>query len=272
MKKLLFVMLGVCLLSVSSRSYAQLIDEKDVTVTMDLQPILQLNMATSDQIDFVFDDITKYYTGITKYAATVLKVSSSVSWDLYACGTSQAMQAAAANRYWDSQLFYSQITTNGSTANIPLSALELHQYPNNAYTMGQTGQYYDYRSPFESVGATGALATTCNNSIYVSSVPYGQPPTVREKYIGGSFGAGVAALKGEPAGSYLYPTYSAGTSSSQFEFIIDYRLVPSLPATFPFAAYPNGAAIATAEYMSAGTYARPGVYTMDVKYILLEDQ
>jgi hypothetical protein len=37
---------------------------------MDLQPILQLNMTTADQVNFVFDDIASYYGGIIRYGAT----------------------------------------------------------------------------------------------------------------------------------------------------------------------------------------------------------
>jgi hypothetical protein len=43
--------------AMANKSFAQLQDEKNVTITMDLQPILQLDMSTPDQIDFVFDDI-----------------------------------------------------------------------------------------------------------------------------------------------------------------------------------------------------------------------
>ena len=45
-------------------SFAQLQDEKNVTITMDLQPILQLNMTTADQVNFVFDDIASYYVAL----------------------------------------------------------------------------------------------------------------------------------------------------------------------------------------------------------------
>ncbi|MCX7728962.1 MAG: hypothetical protein N2203_05785, partial [Bacteroidia bacterium] len=71
MKKL-GIILGIGALS-TSLSYAQLVDEKNVTVTMDLQPVLQLNMTTPDQIAFVFDEIREYYGGILKYGATILK-------------------------------------------------------------------------------------------------------------------------------------------------------------------------------------------------------
>ena len=51
-------------IALAGTSYGQLQDEKNVTVTMDLQPILQLEMSTPDQVDFVFDDIADYYRDV----------------------------------------------------------------------------------------------------------------------------------------------------------------------------------------------------------------
>ena len=54
---------------------------------------------------------------------------------------------------------------------------------------------------------------------------------------------------------------------------MDYRILPGLPAIFPNAA---SADAATAQDIvttnAAGNYAEPGVYTMYVQYVLLEDQ
>ena len=70
-------------------------------------------------------------------------------------------------------------------------------------------------------------------------------------------------------GSYLNQT---GTSSN-FYYVLDYRILPGLPAIFPMA---YDLTSSTAEDIvsanGAGTYAEPGVYTMYVQYILLEDQ
>ncbi|MBP6512496.1 MAG: hypothetical protein KA347_07495 [Bacteroidia bacterium] len=56
--------------------------------------------------------------------------------------------------------------------------------------------------------------------------------------------------------------------------VIDYRIVPGLPAIFPTAADnatpPNALDIESAN--GAGSYAQPGVYTMNVKYVLIENQ
>ena len=95
---------------------AQLIDEKDVTITLDLQPVLQLEMSTPDQIEFVFDDIDEYYAGITHYAATILKVSSTVSWDLYAVGRSTGTNGP---EFWDQQIDYGNSNPN-AIPNLPL--------------------------------------------------------------------------------------------------------------------------------------------------------
>lgn len=250
MKKIILVLSFLGLFS--AFSFGQLIDEKNVTVTMDLQPILQLNMTTSDQVDFVFDDIRDYYGGIIKYAATILKVSSSVSWDLYAVGTSQT----GANS-WDQQLSYSSGGGANSVNTLPLSLLELHQYEPNAY--GPPG--LDYSNKFE----PASLPVPGANSIWYSPgfLPY-TPPAVGQRYIQGQAGTGVGM--GAPGGSYLTAIAAAGTFSDYY-FTIDYRILPGLPATFPAAG-----TIALPEALVSPQYAEPGVYTMNCKYVLLEDQ
>ena len=74
---------------------------------------------------------------------------------------------------------------------------------------------------------------------------------------------------GAPGGSYLTAQPAAG-SFSDYYFVIDYRIVPSLPAVFP-CAYTGGAA-PTYEGLTSPQYAEPGVYPMDFKDVLLEDQ
>jgi hypothetical protein len=251
MKKVLLVFSFLGLFS--AFSFGQLIDEKNVTVTLDLQPILQLNMTTSDQVDFVFDDIRDYYGGIIKYAATILKVSSSVSWDLYAVGTSQA------GIKWDQQMTYGNAAGNGSN-NLPLSLLELHQYEPNAFGATGIGNWKDYHAPFAPANAVVAG----QNSIYYSATPY-TAPTAAEKYIQGQ--SGTLVTQGAPGGSYLTAVPPAGTFSNYY-FTIDYRILPGLPAVFPAA----GSNVPVSEKLVAPAFANPGVYTMDVKYILLEDQ
>lgn len=241
----------------SAFSFGQLIDEKNVTVTMDLQPILQLNMTTSDQVEFVFDDIRDYYGGIIKYAATILKVSSSVSWDLYAVGTSQGNSGA---NTWDQQMSYSSVVNPNSVSALPLSLLELHQYEANQYDVSATGGQSDYSTAF-SPSQTAAPGV---NSIYYSMTPY-TAPGVAEKYVQGH--STTAVNCGAPGGSYLTANPPAGTFSDYY-FTIDYRIVPSLPAIFPNA----GTNVPVSEALIPPQYAEPGVYTMNVKYVLLEDQ
>jgi hypothetical protein len=265
MKKFLFLFSILFVLSFTNKTFAQLIDEKNVTINMDLQPILQLNMTTPDQIDFIFDKISDYYAGIVKYGATTLKVSSSVSWDLYAVGTSSG------GVFWDQQVAYGAAAPN-RISNIPLSALELHQYGPNTYIGGYTGAAgrQDYSLPFASV-STFAPAMVGQNSIFESATPY-VAPTVTDKYIQGSKGTALAAPgDGAPGGSYLTAAVNV-TGFSDFYFVIDYRIVPSLPAIFPFAGTNAAVAEDIVSANAAGNYASPGAYTMDVKYVLLEDQ
>jgi len=263
MKKLLGLFILVMFFSISSTTYAQLIDEKNVTVTMDLQPILQLNMTTPDQVEFVFDEISKYYGGIIKYGATVLKVSSSVTWDLYVVGTSTN------GTFWDQQMAYGAAGANAIN-NLPLSALELHQYEPNQYDANSAAPAgrTDYSTPFIPV-ATFVAANAGVNSIYHSNTPYTAPANT-EKYIQGTQGT-VLGQDGAPGGSYLTAKPAAGTFSDYY-FTIDYRIVPGLPAIFPFAGTNAGVQEDIETANAVGNYARPGVYTMNVKYILLEDQ
>jgi hypothetical protein len=258
MKKSFGLFVGMFLLS--GFTFGQLIDEKNVTVTMDLQPVLQLNMTTPDQVDFTFDEIKDYYGGIIKYAATILKVSSSVTWDLYAVGTSQN------GNFWDQQVAYSNGGGANSIANLPLSALELHQYEPDQFDANAMGPQKDYSANF-APAQTLAQGVNC---IYHSAAPY-TAPAATEKYIQGHKGT-VAGQDGAPGGSYLTSIAAPGTFSNYY-FTIDYRILPSLPAIFPNAGLNDDATfedIVTTN--GAGTYAMPGVYTMNVKYILLEDQ
>jgi len=288
-------------------SFGQLIDEKNITLTMDLQPILQLNMDGPDQIDFVFDDIYDYVGGITKYGATVLKISSSVSFDLWATGLS-----ATADFIWDNPVEYG--AGSGAVANdsIPITGVELRQFPSNPTVQGAvatcTGTYAysannDYSASFTpatfaQVGtATMPALALSNNSLFTTSnaTPY-QPPLSgaaavnAEKYIAG--GEGVGAGCQIPGGSYLTQTLVGGIPrDSGYFFTLDYRILPGLPAVFPSANADASDASRTAQAFAAGEYvsdadlatqlgdlantsdfAAPGVYTMYVKYILVQDQ
>jgi len=261
-------------------SFAQVQDEDNVTVTMELVPILQLNMNTPDQVNFVFDEISEYIGGITQYGATILTVSSTVNWDLFASGTSGRHQQTPANRFWDNVVQYSGVAatatgaTPGAKFELPLTALELRQFPNTVTVLAnqpatptQTKYYQNlFTSPIVPI-TVPALAAS--NNIYVSAgSPYVAPPAVTEPYIAGGFGA-VNFVDGR---SYL-TVGTAVAGATPYYFVIDYRIVPGLPAVFPFA---QATAAATAENLTAlnaaGAYAKPGVYTMNVKYLLIENQ
>lgn len=250
---------AVCL-GLAFAANAQLIDEKDVTVTMDLQPVLQLEMTTPNQIEFTFDEISEYYAGITQYAATILKVSSTVSWDLYAVGRSNGTNGA---EFWDQQIDYGNDNTN-AIPDLPLSLLELRQSQANNGDGAATGAFTDYNQAFSPSGTPSA-----GNSLYVNGGTI-TPPTAADKYIAGHAGTtGVAGDDFIPGGSYLTQT----GNTSDYYYAIDYRILPGLPAIFPNAADADGATfedLVTAN--AAGAYAEPGVYTMYVQYVLLEDQ
>lgn len=259
MKKIFYLLVAVLFFGATSLR-AQLIDEKDVTITMDLQPVLQLDMTTPDQIEFVFDDINEYFAGITHYGATILKVSSTVSWDLYAVGRSSGTNGAG---FWDQQIDYGNNNPN-AIPKLPLSLLELRQSQanNGASAVGITATYKDYNAAFTPSGTASG-----SNSLYVNGGT-NTPPTAADKYIAGHSGtSGTGDFL--PGGSYLTQT---GTTSNYY-YSLDYRIMPGLPAIFPNAYSADGATaedIVTAN--AAGNYAEPGVYTMFVQYVLLEDQ
>ena len=265
MRKLSKLMLTLLIIAgVFGTANAQLIDEKDVTVTMDLQPVLQLDMTTANQLEFVFDDINEYYAGITNYAATILKVSSTVSWDLYAVGRSSG---STADGFWDQQIDYGDNNDN-AIDQLPLSLLELRQsQPNsgdaNAVTAGTVNTDYSAAfTPNESVNPRNSLFTNTDGSITA--------PTVADKYIAGHDGtSGSAGEDFMPGGSYMTQT---GTTSDYY-YAMDYRILPGLPAIFPNAHSADGGTAQDIVTVSgAGKYAEPGVYTMYVQYVLLEDQ
>jgi hypothetical protein len=152
---------------------------------------------------------------------------------------------------------------------IPLSALELRQYGPNLYAPTATGTYIDYSTPFQTVTypVVIPLASAGQNSIYHSATPY-TAPGVDQKYIQGQFGTALAPGEGAPGGSYL----TQGGTTSDYYFTIDYRILPGLPATFPCAGLNDNTPEDIVSANAIGNYAAPGYYSMNVKYVLLEDQ
>ena len=107
------------------------------------------------------------------------------------------------------------------------------------------------------------------NSLYVNGGAI-TPPATTDKYIAGHAGtSGTAGQDFIAGGSYLTQT----GITSDYYYAIDYRILPGLPAVFPNAGSADGTVaqdIVTDN--GAGSYAEPGVYTMYVQYVLLEDQ
>lgn len=299
MKKLLLLSTATM---IAASSFGQLVDEKNVTVTMDLQPVLQLSMQGPDQFDFTFDNINSYYAGITKYGANILRVSASVSFDLWAVGLS-----TQTDYLWDNVVSYSGGGGNLSMATLPITALELHQFPENPSVTagglcGFGGAAYiannSYSTAFAAYDAmnNAMVAGSANNCIFTTpnANPYLPPADVavgsEEKYISGA-ATDVAGCQ-TAAGSYLTEAFAAGVpATAGYFFIMDYRLLPGLPVTFPAqfptntanggagssietanAAAPTFSALSTLGDPAEPDYVAPGVYTMYIKYILAEDQ
>jgi hypothetical protein len=157
-----------------------------------------------------------------------------------------------------------------------LTALELRQFPSVIIAQAGATQTANYGTAYSAALGT---ATAFPNNIYVTSgvSPYTPPAAIDEPYIAGGFGL-VNFVNG---GTYLTQTGSAGNTG--YYFVIDYRIVPGLPAIFPKAGTTAGADeshnLASGNAFSTnatggvvGAYARSGVYTMNVKYLLIENQ
>lgn len=247
-----------------------LTDESDVTVTMDLQPVLQIQMSTPDQINFTFNTINSYMAGITHYGATVIRVSSTVDWDLVAVGTSSDNEANQ-TKLWDNPVQYSSANSVNQLNGVPISSLELYQIPPNPIAGANT----DYSSPYVINPGSGAIATSIN-AVEVGNQSAGTSVTFQNttdaRVIAGSLGAafagdpGVAMAPGS-ALSTLGQSYNPG----DFKYTISYRIVPGLPAVFPLRDI-DDATLAGAPDPANNEYVAPGVYTMEVRYILTEDQ
>lgn len=257
--------------------------ENDVTVTMDLQPILELQMTTPSQIDFVFDNINAYMAGITKYGATVLRVSSTVDWDLVAVGSSGRFETGGnLSPFWDNPVQYKTPTATSITT-IPLSSLELQQTPANPATGPVL--VHDYSSVFATY--TGGIVQASNNSVEVGDQALSPNGVTLRNYpatgisvaandakniagqVGVTSGGNVGSIT---PGSYLN-TRGAGYAANNFKYNISYRILPGLPAIFPMRDVAEFTTpIVTAVGNVANSYANPGVYTMEVRYILTEDQ
>ncbi len=254
---------------------AQKTEQQGVSIALDMKPILQLEMVSPDQINFVFDEKSKYYSGITKNGATVLKVTSTVKWDLYAVGRSSG-KSPNGKTFWDQQESYG--ATVNSIADIPMSLLEIRQRQPNKGTNNDQARYVDYSQGFQD-----AFRPNGGNSLYVSENGTPTPPNKNGKYIAGHAGISNDLKNGYmSSGSYI----SQSEKSSEFLYVIDYRILPGFPAIFPNAfnadasvaenivssANASSVLVGGAAGSGQNTYAEPGEYTMNVQYVLLEDQ
>lgn len=251
---------------------AQQKDKRGVFMTLEMKPVLQMDMTSPEMISFIFDKKSKYYKGIKKEKATVLKVTSTVKWDLYAVGRSKT-NTKNGSTYWDQQKSFA--STVNSVANIPLSLLEIKQNQINKGAASSKGKYADYSQDFKPYSA--------GNSLYVTENGIPSPPSKSGKYI-----AGHSGKFGDDDNDYMHSgTYAQKNGNDpNFYYEIDYRILPGYPAIFPNAfnedasIAENIVSTAQASAVLAGgaatsakkSYAEPGVYTMNVQYILLEDQ
>lgn len=243
-------------------------------MVMDMKPVLQMEITAPEQINFVFDEKNKFRNGIVKEKATIIKVTSTVKWDLYAVGRSTG-KSPNGNTFWDQEKSFG--SSVNSIADIPLSLLELRQHQKNTGA-NTSASYADYSSQFSK-----NLVPNGANSLYVSNNGTPTPPSKRGKYIAGHSGMPDEFENGYmPAGSYV----SKNGLGNHFEYVMDYRILPGYPAIFPNA-FNEDASLAEniVSYANANTimvggaagdgnksFAEPGVYTMTVQYVLLEDQ
>jgi hypothetical protein len=269
------VKLTMSMLFMCSLTFAQQGQKEGVGIVLDMRPILQLDMTSTDQINFVFNNKDEFAKGITKNSATILKVTSTVKWDLYAVGRSTG-KSPNGPTYWDQEKSY-QSTVN-SVADLPLSLLEIKQSRINTATEGSLATYPDYSSDFAS-----PFRSSAGNSLYVANDGSITPPNKSGKYIAGQSGT-ASDNKNDYMASGSYTSNHA--SAANFYYEIDYRILPGYPAIFPNAynadatVAENIVANANANTVLAGgaagngnkSYAEPGEYRMYVQYVLLEDQ
>lgn len=221
MKKQLLALTAAVLLF-AVPTFAQLSDEEYSYVTMDLQGILDLTMTTDPQVDFVFKTIQQYQNGITKFNAVKLAVDATVAWDLF---------AYASTDYWTQVDAYS---TNG-TDSLPAEILEIQQVNANAATpSGGTFTSFSSLKGLTNSGVSGGV------------------PNASTQFIAGEVGT---------AAGESYAPGSAEANPSTNQFRLHYKLVPSIPSTFPNS---------TVSLPGVG-FAQAGYYYLEVVYSLVED-
>ena len=275
MKNVVKLVASVVFLSIINLVNAQQSKQAAVGITLEMKPILQLDIISPEQINFVFKNKGDYAKGITKKSATILKITSTVKWELYAVGRSTG-KSPNGKTFWDQEKSYG--STVNSVADLPLSLLEIKQSQINVATEGSLATYPDYSSNFST-----PFRSSAGNSLYVAADGSISPPNKSGKYIAGQSGLSNGEKNDYMAGgSYV----SSHKSASNFYYEIDYRILPGYPAVFPNAysadatVAENIVASANANTVLAGgaagngnkSFAEPGEYRMYVQYVLLEDQ
>ena len=225
------IYIGGILMPGITRAQKPLSDQDYVSVTMDLQGILDLTMSTEPQVDFVFNSIQKYQVGITKYNATRLEVTATVPWDLF---------AQPGSEYWTQEIQYGN-STHGQ-AQLPSEILQLEAIqPNN--------------SP-ASLNFNNFIGLSSNAGTNLA----GSTPSKSTQFLAGA---------AETGANFRYAPGSAESTPLTNKFLVHYRIRPGLPSVFPdlSSQYP---AVASKTFFGE-TFAQPGFYRMEVVYTLSED-
>lgn len=238
---------GLILFLLIQISYSQGVQKtQNVSFTLDMKPILSVEFNAPSQINFVFDEKSKFNKGIVHEEATEIRVTSTVNWDMYAVGRSLNKNSDELQS-WDVQKSFK--SSQNESLHIPLQLLEIKQQYKNNGVFHSEANFSDYSSPF----STSHLSTS--NNIYVSPNGTPTPPNAFGKYLAGHSGAAGYSKSGfNPPGSY----YSEHSKRSNYHFVLDYRILPRTLAISPKTLNKNNS--------------EPGFYSMVVQYVILEDQ
>ena len=237
-----------------------IIDIAALEIVVEVLPILQLNINSPSEIDFSFQDIKDYYSGKIASGATSLEVSSNMHWDLFPVGTSSTHINDPTKWFWDNIAQYSNF--GSSPTEIPLSALQIQQFPPNPTISSPIpGDRLDYSSAFVSpMTADDTLSNILVASAYSALTGQLSDAGSKQRAIAGSINIDFVTNDncGMPPGSYFLAT--TASEKEIYRYSISYRIVPGIPTFFV------GSKPALSEE------ATPGVSSMEVRYILREDQ
>ncbi len=239
MKKGLFFIAAIFMMAAvmqTATAQTTLQDEEYSYVTMDLRGILDLTMTTDPQVNFSFNTIQDYQTGLVKYSAVRLEVDATVSWDMFVYASSDT---------WTQVEAYS---TNGA-AELPAEILMISQKYDNSAAAGSVGVGPAFQS----------LRGMTNSGVNAGT----GAPAATTQFLAGDLDLAVAMAPGTAAGN---PSTNA--------FRVNYRLWPGVPATFNTHGEIEGANDPL-DLASVGAnavdYAQAGYYYLEVVYSLVEN-